>query len=72
MHKQLSSALKRKKDEEESERVKKQELIRQIRELEKIPIIRTRGYDPTESGAHGLLHEMSMIELRERIEFIKR
>ena len=42
-------------------------MIRQIRELEKIPIVRTRGYVPTESGAHGLLQEMSMIELRERV-----
>ena len=40
--------------------------------MEKIPIVRTRGYDPTESGAHGIYQEMSMIELRERIEFIKR
>jgi hypothetical protein len=67
MHKKLTSALKRKHDEEELERGKKQELIRQIRELEKIPIVRTRGYDPTESGAHGLLQEMSMFELRERV-----
>ena len=48
------------------------ELIRQIRELEKIPIVRTKGFDPTEAGGHGLLEEMSIAELRERIEYQKR
>ena len=48
------------------------ELIRQIRELEKIPIQRTKGFDPTEAGGHGLMEEMSIAELRERLEFQKR
>ena len=64
--------LKRKKEEEEVEQLKKHELIMQIRELEKIPIIRTKGFDPTEAGGFGLLEEMSIAELRERIEFNKR
>ena len=72
MHKEISDALQRKKDEEEVEMRRKQELIRQIRELEKIPIQRTKGFDPTEAGGHGLLEEMSIAELRERIEFQKR
>lgn len=50
----------------------KAELIRQIRELEKIPIQRTKGFDPTEAGGHGLMEEMSIAELRERLEFNKR
>ena len=70
--KELSEALKRKKDEEAYEMARKQELIRQIRELEKIPIVRTKGFDPTEAGGHGLLEEMSLAELRERIELNKR
>ena len=70
--KEISEALKRKRDEEEFERQRKQELIRQIRELEKIPIVRTKGFDPTEAGGHGLLEEMSIAELRERIEYNKR
>jgi len=64
--------LKRKKEEEEIELRKKHELIMQIRELEKIPIIRTKGFDPTEAGGFGLLEEMSIAELRERLEFNKR
>lgn len=46
-------------------------MIRQIRELEKIPIQRTQGFDPTEAGNHGLMIEMSVAELRERLELNK-
>ena len=72
MNKEITDALQRKKEEEMALHAKRQELIRQIRELEKIPIIRTKGFDPTEAGGHGLLEEMSIAELRERIEFNKR
>ena len=72
IHKEINDAIKRKKEEEEFELARRQELIKQIRELEKIPIIRTKGFDPTEAGGYGLLEEMSISELRERIEFNKR
>jgi hypothetical protein len=63
---------KRRAEELEHENAKRMELIRQIRELEKIPIQRTKGFDPTEVGGHGLMEEMSIAELRERLEFNKR
>lgn len=69
---EMDEALKRRRDEEAHELAKREELIRQIRELEKIPIQRTKGYDPTEAGGHGLMVEMSVAELRERLEFVKR
>ena len=72
INKEIQDALQRKKDEEAVEYRKRQELIRQVRELEKIPIVRTKGFDPTEAGGHGLLEEMSVAELRERIEFNRR
>jgi DNA-binding XRE family transcriptional regulator len=42
-----------------------------LRELEKIPIQRYQGFDPTEAGNNGLMCEMSVAELRERIELNK-
>ena len=36
-----------------------------------MPIVRTKGFDPTETSGLGLLDEMSIAELRERLEFNK-
>jgi hypothetical protein len=71
VHQEINEALERKKEEELAELRKREELIRQIRELEKIPIVRTQGFDPTETAGHGLLNEMSIAELRERLEYEK-
>jgi hypothetical protein len=71
VNKELSEALQRRKEEDEIEHKKKEELIRQIRELERVPIVRTKGFDPTETAGFGLLDEMSIAELRERLEFNK-
>lgn len=72
VNKELSEALQRKKEEDAIEQKRKEELIRQIREMEKIPIVRTSGFDPTETAGYGLLEEMSIAELRERLIYNKR
>ena len=51
---------------------RRDDLIRQIRELEKIPVKRVTGYDPSETPGYGLLEEMSIIELKERLEIQKK
>ena len=47
-------------------------LIRQIRELEKLPIKREKGFDPTETPGYGFLEEMSLVELKERLALQKK
>lgn len=47
------------------------ELIQQIRVLESVPIDRWKPVDLTSVAGHGVHDEMSIAELRERIELIK-
>ncbi|EDQ87389.1 uncharacterized protein MONBRDRAFT_33293 [Monosiga brevicollis MX1] len=47
------------------------DLIREIRALEAIPTDRTRVVDLTETGNHGLLNEMSIVELRARLDLLR-
>jgi hypothetical protein len=51
---------------------RRDDLIRQIRELEKMPIRRQHGFDPTETPGYGLLEEMSLVELKERLALQKK
>ena len=47
------------------------DLIRQIRALERVPKVKVKVFDPTQSSQQGLLGEMSLVELRERVEMLK-
>ncbi|XP_014822227.1 PREDICTED: cilia- and flagella-associated protein 99 [Calidris pugnax] len=58
--------------EEEEEKLKKRyELIQQIRAIESLPILRHKFVDLTETGGHGLICEMSIVELRERLALLR-
>ncbi|NWR58030.1 CFA99 protein, partial [Bucorvus abyssinicus] len=58
--------------EEEEEKLRKRyELIQQIRAIESLPIIRHKIVDLTETGGHGLICEMSIVELRERLALLR-
>ena len=53
-------------------RNKRNDIISQIRILERIPKKRETGFDPTETPGYGLLGEMSLAELRERLALQKK
>ncbi|NXK24524.1 CFA99 protein, partial [Arenaria interpres] len=58
--------------EEEEEKLKKRyELIQQIRAIESLPSLRHKFVDLTETGGHGLICEMSIVELRERLALLR-
>jgi hypothetical protein len=48
--------------------VRKQELIKQLRAIEAVPISEVTKYDPTTTAGQGLLEEMSLAELKERLQ----
>ena len=81
--KERAAALSREKEEQARrlaeekalQYVRKQELIRQLRAIEAVPISEVTKYDPTTTAGQGLLEEMSLAELKERIqvgEFVPR
>ena len=61
-----------KSEEKKIEKERRDNLISQIRELERIPMKRNTGFDPTETPGYGLLEEMSLVELKERLEIQKK
>jgi hypothetical protein len=57
----------RKQKEDEHEMERRKDLIRQIRALERVPVERFKMFDPAEQPCQGLLEEMSISELKERL-----
>ncbi|KAM9295191.1 cilia- and flagella-associated protein 99 [Morus bassanus] len=58
--------------EEEEEKLRKRyELVQQIRAIESLPSLRHKFVDLTETGGHGLICEMSIVELRERLALLR-
>ncbi|NWU95344.1 CFA99 protein, partial [Upupa epops] len=50
---------------------KRYELIQQIRAIESLPSIRHKFVDLTETAGHGLICEMSIVELHERLALLR-
>ncbi|XP_070607372.1 cilia- and flagella-associated protein 99 isoform X2 [Erythrolamprus reginae] len=59
------------KDEEEKYK-KRYELIQQIRAIEYVPFLNNRFIDLTKTANHGVLGEMSIVELQERLALLKK
>ncbi|XP_019382037.1 PREDICTED: cilia- and flagella-associated protein 99 isoform X2 [Gavialis gangeticus] len=58
--------------EEAEEKLRKRyELIQQIRAIESLPLFRNKFVDLTQTPGHGLIGEMSIVELRERLALLK-
>ncbi|CAJ1340443.1 unnamed protein product [Effrenium voratum] len=70
MRKEREVELERKKREDEQEMERKRDLIREIRALEKVPVERAKLFDPAEPPCQGLLEEMSLAELKERLRIV--
>jgi hypothetical protein len=50
---------------------KRKDLIRQIRALIKVPTEQFKAFDPAEPPCRGLMEEMSLAELRERLQIVQ-
>lgn len=71
INKESQELLARALEQAEADMRQKAELIQQIKAMESVPIIRTKFLDTTEAGGQGLLAEMSLAELKERLSFMK-
>merc|ERR1719311_1003489 len=71
LRKQKEVDLERIAKEKAYEMAKKKDLIRQIRAIERVSVVRPVAYDPSEPPRHGVLEEMSLAELQERLSMEK-
>lgn len=60
-----------KKQEDALDMERKKDLIRQIRAIERVSVLKTSPFDPSEPPLKGLMEEMSLSELRERLKMLK-
>ena len=56
----------------EQEQARRTELLRQIRALERVPTVQIRTFDPNALSGVGLLAEMSLVELHDRLALLQR
>merc|ERR1712112_354831 len=60
-----------KKADEEHEMERRVDLIKQIRALDKVKnVVKVDTFDPCEPPRHGMMEEMSLAELRERLQMM--
>ncbi len=71
LNEELAQLRARKAEEDRIEQEIKNDLIRQIRALERAPKQKVNVFDPTTSSGIGLLNEMSLVELHERLRMVK-
>jgi hypothetical protein len=69
--KENQELLQRALEEAEADMRKKVELIQQIKAMESVPIVQSKFFDMTTTAGQGLLCEMSVAELRERLALLK-
>ncbi|XP_075874211.1 cilia- and flagella-associated protein 99 [Nelusetta ayraudi] len=58
-------------EEAHAELTKKFQIIKEIHAVESLPHIQMRTFDDTETAGHGLLGEMSLFELKERLAHLR-
>eukprot|EP00931_Biecheleriopsis_adriatica_P086494 TRINITY_DN61158_c0_g1_i1.p1 TRINITY_DN61158_c0_g1~~TRINITY_DN61158_c0_g1_i1.p1 ORF type:complete len:781 (-),score=272.06 TRINITY_DN61158_c0_g1_i1:166-2508(-) len=71
LRREKEAEFERKRLEDVQEMERRKDLIRQIRALEKTPPDRYKMFDPAEPPCQGLLEEMSLAELRERLKIVE-